>query len=74
MLDRPAAKTAALGALMSLAGFAFSKRYPQSRLLVALPVLQAGLALIKATQRADQVRKLRSHGATGLIERAKEAM
>ena len=71
MLDRPAAKTAAVGALMSLASFAFARRYPQSRVLVALPVLQAGLQLLKATQRADQVRRMRGDGHTGLLERAK---
>ena len=71
MLDRPATKTAAVGALVSLASFAFARRYPQSRLLVALPVLQAGLQLFKATQRADQVRRMRHDGATGLLARAR---
>lgn len=72
MLDRPAAKTAAVGALVSLASFAFSRRYPQSRVLVALPMLQAGLQLFKATQRADQVRRMRSGGHAGLLARAKD--
>ena len=71
MLDKPAAKTAAVGAMMSLASFAFSRRYPQSRLLVALPVLHAGLSLLKAKQRADQVSG-RQRGRTGLLERAKD--
>lgn len=71
MLDRPAAKTAAVGALVSLASFAFARRYPQSRALVALPVLQAGLQLFKATQRADQVRRLRGRGQQGLLAKAR---
>lgn len=73
MFDRPAAKTAAIGALMSLGSFAFSKKFPQSRMLIALPVLQAGLQLLKATQRADQVRHERRRGASGLLGRMKDA-
>lgn len=72
MLDRPAAKTAAAAALVSLGSLAFSRRYPQSRILVALPILQAGLQMLKATQRADQVRKLRSRGKRGLLDKAKK--
>lgn len=74
MLDRPAAKTAAVGAAMSLLSFAFARKYPQSRILVALPVVQAGLQLLKATQRADQVRRLRKRGRSGLLEKAKKAV
>ena len=74
MLDRPAAKTAAVGAAMSLLGFAVSRRYPQSRVLIALPVIQAGLQFLKATQRADQVRRLRGRGRTGLLKKAREVL
>ncbi|WP_031549352.1 hypothetical protein [Parvularcula oceani] len=59
MLDRPAAKTAAAKAALAVISVAFARRYPASRTLVVLPLIQAGLSLYKARQRAEQVRKLR---------------
>lgn len=69
MLDRPAAKTAAVSAALSIASYAFAKRYPASRVLIALPILKAGLSVLKAKQRADQVRALRKDRVGGLLRR-----
>ena len=69
MLDRPAAKTAAVSAALSLASYAFAKRYPASRVLVALPLIKAGLDVLKAKQRADQVRELRQNRVGGLLRK-----
>ncbi|MBB4658673.1 hypothetical protein [Parvularcula dongshanensis] len=69
MLKKPGAKTAALEGLLGLVVFGISRRYPTSRLLIALPLIQAGLAVIESGQRVQEVRRARRRQLGGLLPR-----
>ena len=67
MLKKPGAKTAAIEGLIGLVVFGVSRRYPTSRLLIVLPLVQAGLAVLESTQRVQEVRRARRRKVVGLL-------
>ena len=67
MLDKPSTRTAVLSALIGLLGFGLSRRYPASRLLIAVPLAQAALLVFEAVQQEREVTRKRRLGGRGAL-------